>query len=237
MFQFLVNAISRALGFTKTESRGTLVLIFIIFISIMLTQYRVSFLKNKPTISSDSTLLAWVKEVQESYDIKEAEEEFDKSVFLPVEKKVVKEQPSKPAYYKDEPKEKEIVISDLNIASAEDLQKVRGIGPAFSERIIKYRDLLGGFSDTTQLKEVYGLKKETIDELVRYFEIQSKVAPIDINSDSIKVLAKHPYISYDLARIIINYRKAHGDITSPEDLKKIKALDERTFLRIKPYLE
>ncbi|MEQ9466181.1 MAG: helix-hairpin-helix domain-containing protein [Ekhidna sp.] len=237
MFKFITNAISRALGFTRTESRGTLVLIFIIFIAILLSHYRISILKSKSTIGPDSTALAWINEVQASYDVKEDGEDFDKSVFFPVKKDFAKKETQpKPWKKETEPVEK-IIIADLNMASVEDLQKVRGIGPAYSERIVKYRDLLGGFSDTSQLKEVYGLKKETIDELVKHFQVQSSVTPLDINSDSIKVLAKHPYINYDLARVIINYRKVHGDITSAEDLKKIKAIDERTFLRIKPYLK
>ena len=64
----------------------------------------------------------------------------------------------------------------------------------------------------------------------------SQPQPLNINSDSAKVLANHPYVSYDLAWIIINYRKQHGDITSSNDLKKVKALDEETFARLEPYL-
>ena len=54
---------------------------------------------------------------------------------------------------------------------------------------------------------------------------------LNINADSAKVLSNHPYISYDLAWIIINYRKQNGDITSANELKKILAIDEETFTR------
>ncbi|MEP1035478.1 helix-hairpin-helix domain-containing protein [Ekhidna sp.] len=241
MLTYFNKAISRALGFTKTESRGTLVLIFIIFMSIVSTQVRISYLKNQQRVSSDSSVLDWIDKAQASYDLKDFEEvKFDKSIFSRPNRKFPKtenkevKKASLEVYKKEE---KKIIIRDLNTASSTDLQEVRGIGVAFSERITKYRDLLGGFADTTQLKEVYGLKSETISELLKHFSIKSEVSPIDINSDSIKTLAGHPYISYDLARIIINYRKEHGDFNAIDDLRKIKAIEERTFLRLKPYLK
>lgn len=238
MFHYFINAISRALGFSKTESRGTLVLIFIIFFSIISTRIRIYHLKNEPFPPSDSTTFDWVSKVQASYDLKSSKFEvpkksFPKKVFQKYESKKVKKATLEIA--KEEPKK--IIIRDLNSASNEELQTVNGIGPSFSKRITKYRQLLGGFSNLAQLTEVYGLKSETIDELEKHFQIISDVTPIEINSDSLKILAKHPYMSYDLARIIINYRKAHGDIKSVDDLRKIKALDEATFLRLKPYLK
>ena len=240
MFKYFINAISSALGFSRTESRGTLILIFIMFMSILGSRMRISYLKSHPTFTPDSTTLDWVKEVQASYELKEqVRQKFDKQGIFSNEKKPMKSTPltSKSASLFKPKKEVSIIIKDLNTASATDLQSVRGIGPAYSERIVKYRDLLGGYSDTTQLREVYGLNDDLIKELHKSFTIQSKVVPININSDSIRILAKHPYISFDLARVIIAYRKEHGDIKSASDLGKIKAVDQRTLLRLKPYLE
>ncbi|MEO9482514.1 MAG: helix-hairpin-helix domain-containing protein [Ekhidna sp.] len=238
MLRHFTNAISRALGFSKTESRGTLVLIFIIFIVMVSTHFRVSYLKNQPKVAADSSALEWIQKVQASYDLKK-KEELDTRASLPKsefqkEKRTKFKQASVASPVE---KKKEIIIGDLNSATTSDLQTVHGIGPSFSARITKYRSLLGGFADSAQLTEVYGLSPETIDELLKHFKIASPVIPININSDSIKLLARHPYISYDLAHIIINFRREHGDIQSAEDLKKIKAIDEHTFLRIKPYLE
>ncbi|WP_436517864.1 ComEA family DNA-binding protein [Ekhidna sp. To15] len=239
MLKYFTNAISSAIGFTKTESRGTLVLILIIFLAVIVMRTSISSLQNQRVITSDSSAIEWVNSVQASYDLKEvAEVKFDKSVYFPTRNKFKKSKNRNVKKASLEVKEsKKISIKDLNVATGEELRIVRGIGPAYSERIIKYRDLLGGFSDTTQLTEVYGLNPEIVSAVLKQFQIKSEVIPIDINSDSIKVLARHPYISYDLARIIINYRKEHGDIQSAADLQKIMALDESTFLRLKPYLE
>ncbi|MBL4735142.1 MAG: helix-hairpin-helix domain-containing protein, partial [Flavobacteriales bacterium] len=55
--------------------------------------------------------------------------------------------------------EPEAILSiELNSASAGQLMDLKGIGPAFSNRIVKYRNWLGGFIRLDQLREVYGLK-------------------------------------------------------------------------------
>lgn len=213
-------------------------LIFIMITAIVTSQLYLRHLKSRSSIVEQEALTEWVQTVEASIALKAVEEEVDKTVYLPRTYKAYskKELPK----HTDEPKETVepvIIIKDLNQATAEELQQVKGIGPSYSERIIKYRSLLGGFSSMKQLNEVYGLQQETIERLSEHFEIQSGVHPFNINSDSAKVLAKHPYISYDLAWIIINYRKQNGDILSAEDLRKIKAVDEETFNRLKPYLD
>lgn len=240
MFKYFIRAISSALGFSKTEARGTLLLILIIFMSLLGAQMRISYLKSRPTMASDTITQDWVKRLRASYELKEqVGQEFDKRRNFTNEREDQTSTPmlTKPASLAKPKKEASTIVMDLNTVSALDLQKVRGIGPAYSERIVRYRNLLGGYSDTAQLQEVYGLSVEVIEELNKSFTIQSKVQPLDINTDSVKVLAKHPYISFDLARIIIAYRREHGDITSISDLGKIKAVDEGTLLRLKPYLE
>ena len=216
--------------------------------SIAFSRIYVQKLKNPTPLDSGNTeaLEKWVAEVNSSYSQKSTETQFDKSVYLPTPEKhqptfarnenKTKNLPS--LENKSEPKEKKpISLRDLNAATIQELQVVRGIGPSFSKRIVKFRDLLGGFHSEEQLKEVYGLPEETVDELAKHFVVQSQPKAISINSDSAKVLAAHPYISYDLAWIIINYRKQNGDIRSSEDLRKIKALDEETFIKLKPYLD
>ena len=48
-------------------------------------------------------------------------------------------------------------VININKASSDDLQKVRGIGPSLAERIISYRDANGGFKSTDELKQVRGI--------------------------------------------------------------------------------
>jgi competence ComEA-like helix-hairpin-helix protein len=242
MFRFIINAISRALGFSKTEAKGTLVLILIIITGLITSRVLIWKMKNQSAVFSGNPdeLEEWIKTVEFSYEEKKEQEEFDKSVYFP-QKKYTKKVDTSKSTFEERKKEidqiKSIVKLDLNMASAAELQQVKGIGPSYSERIVKYRDMLGGFSEEGQLSEVYGLKEDVVFKLLEQFSIQSEVKKIPINSDSLKILAQHPYISYDMAKIILNYRKAHGDYKTPEDLMKIKTIDENVFLRLKPYLE
>ena len=46
------------------------------------------------------------------------------------------------------------VMVELNSADTLELDKIRGIGPAFARRIVKYRERIGGFYKKEQLMEV-----------------------------------------------------------------------------------
>lgn len=131
---------------------------------------------------------------------------------------------------------KEVVRFNLNEATLEELQSVSGIGPVLSELIVKYRDLLGGFYSTDQLKEVWGLDEETIEKVINQSDFSGEVKQTPINTDSIKRLSSHPYINYNLARAIINYRQVHGAFQSLDELLEIKLMNDSLYQKLSPYL-
>ena len=53
-------------------------------------------------------------------------------------------------------------VNDLNLATAEDLKAIRGVGDILSARIIKFRNRLGGFVINEQLYDVYDLDPEVV---------------------------------------------------------------------------
>ncbi len=133
-----------------------------------------------------------------------------------------------------------IIKKPINTANVEELKKVYGIGDKLAERIINYRNKLGGFSIKEQLNEVYGLKPEVIQELWRYFEIKHPkkiLNKIDLNEANIKDLAKNPYIDYQLAKKIISYRTLHSGFNSVEELKNIPEFPKKKFKVISLYLK
>lgn len=127
---------------------------------------------------------------------------------------------------------------DINLADTTQLIRIYGIGSKLSQRIIKYRNSLGGFISMSQLKEIYGLDSVVVKELNKKAFIQDEFQPsrLAINTLSEKELAAHPYIKYNLAKAIATYRFQHGNFTSLEDLKKIALVDEAFYTKIKPYL-
>ncbi|MEQ6120568.1 helix-hairpin-helix domain-containing protein [Reichenbachiella sp. MALMAid0571] len=131
-----------------------------------------------------------------------------------------------------------IIRKNLNLATADSLTRIRGIGAVLSERIIKYRNSLGGFISTDQLSEVYGLKEEVIERIKeQYYTDTVQISKININADSITALARHPYISYSLAKIMIAYRDQHGDYNSIDELMNIKVMNDSLFIKLSPYLK
>lgn len=126
---------------------------------------------------------------------------------------------------------------DLNAASAEELQKIHGVGEKLSQRIVKYRSIIDGFRSEIQLNDVYGLKPEVIERLNKSFEVKSiSQEKVSLNSISVLELSEIPYFNYELARSIIAFRQNRGTISSFEELEHIKGFPVEKIERIKLYL-
>jgi competence ComEA-like helix-hairpin-helix protein len=137
----------------------------------------------------------------------------------------------------DEPEQFSIQI-EINTADTLDLQQIPGIGPSFARRIVKYRNMLGGFYKIEQLLEVYGM------DSARYAGIYDKllvdpshIKQINVNTASIKELMVHPYIEFYLAKSILTFREEAGTFTNTGELKNIRLMYDELFYKIQPYLK
>ncbi|WP_421920358.1 helix-hairpin-helix domain-containing protein [Marinifilum sp.] len=138
---------------------------------------------------------------------------------------------------KGEDKDKREELIDLNLADAITLKSLPGIGETLSHRIVKYRKLLGGYSNKRQLLEVYGLSNETylgIENLI-YTSIES-LRKISINKCDAKTLSKHPYINNRVSSDIVKYRERLGRFQSVQDLKAKHLLVDSVFQKVEAYL-
>ncbi|PAM95653.1 hypothetical protein B4N84_06025 [Flavobacterium sp. IR1] len=136
-------------------------------------------------------------------------------------------------------KKEKLVVLDINKASQEDLMKIHGIGEALSFRILKQKELLGGFVSIEQLNEVWGISADVLFELKHHFKIDDlpKFKKIAVNDISLKELSKFPYFNYTLAKQIITYRSMNGNFENIEDLSKIKGFPVEKAKIISLYLE
>lgn len=140
---------------------------------------------------------------------------------------------------------KDVVVSkiyvkkDLNTVTSDSLIKVYGIGKTLAERIVKYRASLNGFLMDEQINEVYGLKNEVIDEILKKYTVISKpeIKKLNVNTASFKEVLHLPYIDYDLTKRIFNYRDEVAEIQSLEELKNIEGFPLDLFDRIAVYLD
>ncbi len=126
---------------------------------------------------------------------------------------------------------------DLNKADAETLMRLRGIGPAYSRRIIEFREQSGGFFTVAQLQDVYGFPDSTYQQLKDQFVAEpADVKKIPINQATEDELARHPYIGKKLAFNIIRLRNDLKSFTQVEQLKQTPLINEEKYRKIAPYL-
>lgn len=126
---------------------------------------------------------------------------------------------------------------DINMADTSAFISLPGIGSKLATRIINFREKLGGFSSVSQLGETYGIPDSTFQKIkVRLLCNNSSVKKLNINTADAAELKAHPYIKWNIANAIVNYRSQHGPYKSLEDLRKIEIIPDDLFNKLTPYL-
>lgn len=134
-------------------------------------------------------------------------------------------------------REPENLLIELNTVDSVQLEQLPGIGVKLSRRIVKYRELLGGFYSVNQLYEIYGLSEEAIHKIENKISInENKIRKLDLNFSEVGELARHPYLKKNLATRIVRFRSKYGKINNPEVLRDSMILNIEEYKRIKPYL-
>jgi DNA uptake protein ComE-like DNA-binding protein len=130
---------------------------------------------------------------------------------------------------------KPVVVVDINKADSLTLLDVNGIGPTFAGRIVKYRNLLGGFIKKEQLAEVYGFK-DKYDGMKSQVRVSPGHKTINLNMATFKELNKHPYVDYNLTKAIFALKKKLGTFKSVDDIKQIDLVTDELYNKLAPYL-
>ncbi|MEX0996092.1 MAG: helix-hairpin-helix domain-containing protein [Flavobacteriaceae bacterium] len=128
--------------------------------------------------------------------------------------------------------------TDLNKATAEQLQEINGVGEVLSNRIINFRNRLKGFQIDEQLHDVYGLEYGVVKRILAEFTVKEKpeVVKININTASASDMATLPFISFNMAKEIVDYRLLREGIKEIEELKNIEGFPEQKIERFALYL-
>jgi DNA uptake protein ComE-like DNA-binding protein len=125
---------------------------------------------------------------------------------------------------------------DINTAEVDDWEQLRGVGIGYANRINSYREKLGGFIKTEQIKEIYNFPDSIYQRIVPQLTVGNGVRKLKINTQTAAELKNHPYFGWKLANIIVSYREQNGKYKQTTDLKKIAIMTDDIYTKILPYI-
>ena len=133
--------------------------------------------------------------------------------------------------------EKRFEITDINDADSAAWSRFPGIGGNLALRIVHFRERLGGFYQIDQVGETFGLPDSSFQKIKSFLRLNAvSVLQLDLNEASREDLQSHPYIRWQLAKAIVDYRMQHGRFQSVNELLQLARMDQRKFEKLKPYL-
>lgn len=153
---------------------------------------------------------------------------------------------------------------DPNVASAEELDRLPGVGAAKALRIVQEREENGPFAGVEDLARVTGLGPKSVERLKPYLRVAGGIpgvrggavaarpgmaageargaaetgaaVPVDLNRATAGELRALPGIGPVMAERIVALRKERGRFRKLEELMEVKGVGDRTFARLKPLL-
>lgn len=127
---------------------------------------------------------------------------------------------------------------DINTADTTAWSGFPGIGSKLAARIVNYRDKLGGFYSPEQVGETWALPDSTFQKIKPWLQCTpTSLRKIRINEATVEELKQHPYLRWNLANAILQYRQQHGAFRSATDLQGIILMTPLLITKIAPYIE
>ena len=133
------------------------------------------------------------------------------------------------------PQKKDTIIN-IRTADTTLLKLIPNIGPYRARQIVRYRQQLGGFAHVEQILEAPGLENIP-DSILRHFILDSiHIQPISVNKASAKQLSRHPYLRFEQAKAIYEFRRKHIHLDSIQQLRELEGFNEELLQNLVPYL-
>lgn len=130
----------------------------------------------------------------------------------------------------------ELSSIDINLADTTEFKRLKGIGSVYANRIVKFRNSLGGFYTVDQIKDVWGVSDSLFTAIEPYMTSDiSQIRKKNINTLEKEALIRHPYINWKKAKAILSYKKMHGDYKSMKDFERLHGLEEAFVDTLKQY--
>lgn len=232
------------LYFSKGERRALFVLLSLILIS-----WFILFFTDKPSFSSPKTVMTvYADSTGNSRTMPVSKQSLQPASNKPNRKPVFfspksdssrtagKKRNNRPSYPATEKYPPGTVV-ELNTADTVTLKKIPGIGSAFASRIVKYRNLLGGFYTVKQLSEVYGINEDKFQALAPWFSVDTVyIRKLTVNGWKDSFFPKHPYLDFKQVRVLKQLKRQKGKLAGWENLVLLEEFSEKDRVRLRPYL-
>lgn len=129
------------------------------------------------------------------------------------------------------------VVIDVNQADTTAFIALPGIGSKLASRIVNFRNKLGGFYSVEQVGETFGLPDSTFQLIKPRLQCATvAVQKININTADANTLKQHPYIRWNVANAIVQYRQQHGVFSTREQLQQIVLVTPELYHKIEQYI-
>lgn len=132
--------------------------------------------------------------------------------------------------------DKTLSVIEVNTATAEEWESLPGIGKVLANRLIRYREKLGGFSSLDQVKKTYGISDSVFAQIRPLLRLQpanvSGNAWLNLNTATVSQLTTVAGIPEAIAKAIVVYRKEYGPFQQITDLKKLVLISDTIFQRV-----
>ncbi|MGB3591652.1 MAG: helix-hairpin-helix domain-containing protein [Nonlabens sp.] len=135
-------------------------------------------------------------------------------------------------------KDRKIVRTDINLASAAQLRKVYGIGPALSKRLVEERNRLNSFIAMEQIAGVYGISDSTMIQIQKHFYLNPPAGfkKLALNTATRDQLLTIPYFNDYLVDGLIKQRRLRDGFESWEKVMLTSRFPQEKLPLIQLYL-
>lgn len=126
---------------------------------------------------------------------------------------------------------------DINTATVEEWKALPGIGEVLANRIIKFRERIGGFGSMEQLHKTYGISDSVFLAIGPYLKLDPANLPkLNVNTASAYDMRRRLSIPLAIAKAIVTYREQNGPYESVNDLTKVILVSDTLFQRVLPLI-
>lgn len=136
---------------------------------------------------------------------------------------------------------RQVVKLELNTIDSATLVKVPGIGEGTARSILQYREKLGGYYSSEQLREklTWESAQTHLDSWCNewFWADENLIRKLQINILSFKDLVHHPYLEYEEVKAIVKWRDRHEKVHNTADLEQIGIDDSTKLEKLLHYVE